>query len=312
MKSPWRELPRIAHALASNLLAGMAPSLYVRLTRQTGRGAGEELPDDIAGYCMDSFLDYFDHLGVPRDGVEDWLHGKTALEYGPGDVPGVALLMLAHGAEKVWCVDRFPLVRLSDKNVDVLRQLLARLTPEQAARAEACFARPGDPASGLRADKLEYLVRPSGMSGLIGNVDLVYSRAVLEHVDDLDATYADMRRALRPGGVAIHLVDLRSHGLHRSHPLDFLCWPSWLWSLMYAYKGVPNRWRLPHHLVAARSAALQVDTPVFTTQLDAASVQAVRPCLDRPFRGLSDDDLAVQGFWLICRPMEGQTAGAAI
>lgn len=311
MKPAWRELPRIAHAIASNLLAGAAPSLYVRLTRQTGRGAGEEVPEDIAGYFMDSFLDYFDRLGVPRTEIAAWLHGKTALEYGPGDVPGVALLMLAHGAEKVWCVDRFPLVHLSDKNVDVLRQLLARLTPEQAARAEACFARAGDPTSGFRPDKVDYLVRASGMSGLTGAVDLVYSRAVLEHVNDLDASYADMRRALRPGGVAIHLVDLRSHGLHRSHPLDFLCWPSWLWSLMYGYKGVPNRWRLSHHLAAARAAALQVDTLAPTTRLDAASVQVVRPCLGGPFRALDDDDLAVQGFWLIGRRVEDHRVGTA-
>jgi len=36
--------------------------------------------------------------------------------------------------------------------------------------------------------------------------DIVYSSNVLEHVVDLDTLTAEMRRVLRPGGIALHLL----------------------------------------------------------------------------------------------------------
>lgn len=39
-----------------------------------------------------------------------------------------------------------------------------------------------------------------------GSVDALYSSNVLEHVADLDSLLADMRRVLRPGGRAVHVV----------------------------------------------------------------------------------------------------------
>lgn len=39
-----------------------------------------------------------------------------------------------------------------------------------------------------------------------GSVDALYSSSVLEHVTDLDALLADMRRVLRPDGRAVHVV----------------------------------------------------------------------------------------------------------
>jgi SAM-dependent methyltransferase len=300
MNRLWSDTHRITHAIASNLLAGIAPGLYVRLTQQTGRGAGEEQPEDIAGYFLGSFHDYFEKLGIPPEQVPAWLSGKTLLEYGPGDLPGVALLMLAYGAAKVWCVDRFPLVRLSEKNILVLRDLLDRLPDEQRLRAGACFKVQNDPASGFKAERIEYLVRASGLSGLAKAADLVYSRAVLEHVNDLAATYTDMHRALKPQGISIHLVDLKSHGLHRANPLDFLTWPAWLWNLMYGFKGVPNRWRKIHHLQAADTAGLKISTVEVTTQASPSDVSQVRPFLSKSFRRLDDTELAALGFWLVC------------
>jgi hypothetical protein len=71
----------------------------------------------------------------------------------------------------------------------------------------ACFVDADDPAAGFSQDRIEYLVRPSGLAGLHEAVDFVYSRAVLEHVDSLEATFTDQVKAMRPGALAIHLVD---------------------------------------------------------------------------------------------------------
>jgi SAM-dependent methyltransferase len=291
--------------VVSNQLARIAPALYVRLTGQTGRGsAAEEAPIDIAGYFRDCVAAYFEHLRVPPADIPAYLDEKVILEYGPGDLPGVAALMVAKGARKVFCVDRFPLVNLSPKNARVVADLLAACTEPERARLRACLANPDDPAAGFAPDRIEYLVRPSGLSGLVSAVDLVVSRAVLEHVDDLDATFEDMIRAMRPGATAIHQVDLRSHGLHKSHRLDFLAWSPSLWKWMYSEKGVPNRWRVDTYRRIVASLPVEVLECTPTALASADEVSGIRALLASPFDSVSDADLTWLGFWLIMRKRE--------
>jgi len=297
---------RVLRAMAANQLARFAPGLYVRLTGQTGRGAAaEEAPADIAQYFRDCVDAYFEHLHIAPADAQAFLAGKTLMEYGPGDLPGVAALMVARGAHKVYCVDRFPLVNLSPKNARVLGDLIEGSHGQERSRLLACLAKPDNPAAGFAPDRIEYLVRPSGLSGLRDAVDLVFSRAVLEHVDDLEATFADMTAALRPGALAIHQVDLRSHGLHMSNPLDFLAWSRTLWQLMYSEKGVPNRWRIDKY----RSILQRLPADVLELQPTKLAAQehvtAVRAALAPAFQPLSDEDLSWLGFWLVMRKRGG-------
>lgn len=236
--------PVIARAIMSNLIARFAPAYYVRLTGQTGRGeSSAETADTIADYFQRCVTDYLDMLGISQSNRLSFLQDKVVLEYGPGDIPGVALLLVAQGARKVYCVDRFPLVSMGSKNLAVIQRLAVSLDAMQRRRFDQCFINPTKPEQGFNSDRIEYLIRPNGLSGLRSEIDIVISRAVLEHVNDLEATFDDMLQAMKPGAIAIHQVDLRSHGLHVSNPLDFLTPPNWLWQLMHSHKGVPNRWR---------------------------------------------------------------------
>jgi SAM-dependent methyltransferase len=296
-----QDVRRAVPAILTNQIARFAPGWYVRLTRETGRGGGEESVEDIASYFEACFADYFRVLEIDPGKVPDWLEGKRVLEYGPGDVPAVALLMLAHGAQEAICVDRFALVSLSAKNIGVLRRLIERLPAPARSRAEDCFQARGEPESGFREERLHYIVQPSGLSGLRDAADLVISRAVLEHVNDLSSTFEDLHAVLRADGIAVQKVDLRSHGLHRSNPLDFLTWPIWLWSLMYSGKGVPNRWRVDRYRRDLGEQALKVLHLAPTTLAEPRDVAAVRPHLAEPFRDLSDEDLSWLGFWLVCK-----------
>lgn len=290
---------RILRATITNQLAHFAPSLYVKITGQTGRGGGEDPTGEIVSYFQKCFDEYFAFLKVPPEEITKFLAGKQILEYGPGDVPGVALLMVAHGAERVICVDRFPLVTYSDKNIQVLRQLINSLTGEARDRAAACFQIYDEPSSKFKDNYIQYLICPNGLSGLISQIDLVISRAVLEHVNDLDATFDDMFHALRAGGVAVHLVDLKSHGLHRNNPLDFLNWPKWLWAIMYSYKGVPNRLRVNYYRQALAKRHISILRLEPTILANANDILEIRPHLAKPFCNISDEDLSWLGFWLV-------------
>jgi len=301
MFAPY-SIPMIVKAVASNQLARFAPALYIRLTGQTGRGdSASETTADIAEYFGQCVADYRDILGIPQSEFADFLRDKVVLEYGPGDIPGVALLLVALGARKVYCVDRFPLVKIASKNLHVIRQLSASLSEQERARFDQCFVNPNAPEEGFNPDRIEYLVRPNGLSGLQDEIDLVLSRAVLEHVNDLEATFLDMQRAMKEGALAVHQVDLRSHGLHVSNPLDFLAPPTWLWQLMHSHKGVPNRWRADRYEQIIRRLGVELIAFKPTTVFDQALVTTIRPDLATPFRQVGNEQLTWQGFWLAFR-----------
>lgn len=290
---------RTFKASISNLLARVSPSTYVKLTKQTGRGdRNSETSTDIAHYFQQCFDEYFAQLGIPQDQYKAFLTGKTVLEYGPGDLPGVGMLLVAMGAERVHCVDRFALVNIDSKSLDVIKCLSDMLSGDQLKRFNECFLDPEMPQKGLNSDRIHYVINKNGLSGMMNEADLVISRAVLEHVNDLEATFADMACAMPPGALALHLVDLKSHGLHRGNPLDFLEYPQWLWNLMYSHKGVPNRWRVNGYKdIVAR---LPIDCCEFhpTDCYSTEQVDAIYRTLAKPFRGLDHDELAWKGFWL--------------
>lgn len=300
-KRPVQDAARAIRAILTNQVARLTPTLYMRLVAESGRGRAQESPEEVACYFSRCFSEYFERLGIEARRIRDWLEGKHLLEYGPGDVPGVALLMLAHGATRVTCVDRHDLAQDKPKQIAIVEHLLRTLDPAARERADSCFNSRGDPASGLKSERFSYRVMPDGLSGLNGEVDMVYSRAVLEHVNDIDATFRDMSRALKPGGLAVHQVDLKSHGLHRENPLDFLTWPSWLWHRMYSGKGVPNRWRVNRYRKNFLRFGLQIRSMTPTKLADSRHIAEVRPYLDDPFRELDDQVLSWLGFWVIAR-----------
>jgi SAM-dependent methyltransferase len=291
---------RVLKAVMTNQLARVAPAAYVRITGQTGRGDSKtESPASIAEYFRRCFDDYVGRLNI-SDPL-GYFEGKKLVEYGPGDVPGVALLMAAYGAQSVVCVDRFPLLKLSPLNRRVLEILVSSLTGSVKVRGEMCLKDLIAPSGISEGGPIQYVVSPSGLSHLRSAADLIYSRAVLEHVNDLRATLRDMWEALRPQGVMIHLVDLKSHGLHDKNPLDFLAWPPFLWELMYSEKGVPNRWRVNQYRTIFSELGIESACLESVASADMSDVKAVRPSLPEHFQSLSDEDLACLGFWFVAR-----------
>lgn len=286
-------------AFVLNQIVRFAPHTYFRLFHRTGRGDAPESIQEIADYFQKCMEEYFEQLGVTS--IKDYLKGKYVLEYGPGDIPGVALLMYAYGADQVTCIDRFPLVSLSKKNIEVLTFLLSSLPDRERKRAELAFNIKGEPGSGFNPQYINYLVKPSGLSGATNKFDLIISRAVLEHVNRLDDTFSDIKQALKPEGVSIHQVDLRSHELHRYTPLDFLTWPPLLWSLMYNHKGYPNRWRIDKYRELIHKKGFKIIKMNPTILADQKDIDAVRPYLARPFRNISNEDLSWMVFWVVLR-----------
>lgn len=133
---------------------GSACSLSTKPLCQVDRpvrleGVLRVISNEAAQYFRNCFKDYFDILQVERENITAFLSGKHVLEYGPSDVPGVGLLMVAHGAESVICIDRFPLLALSPKNVKIMELLLESLSGDVRLCAEDCFLIKGKLSSGF-------------------------------------------------------------------------------------------------------------------------------------------------------------------
>lgn len=190
-----------------------------------------------------SYAVWMRHLGKAAE------HGlstdpRVVAELGPGASLGVGLAALLCGAERYYAFDvvcHTDVVRNRTVFEDLVSLFEAHAPIPDATEMPLIWpplASYGFPsgvltperlAGHLAPERLERIRRslddvaaPDSMiqyrapwtdSGLIEDnaVDLVLSQAVFEHIDDLEGAYRTMRRWLRPGGLASHTIDFRSH-----------------------------------------------------------------------------------------------------
>lgn len=280
-----------------------------------------------SGFSLDESIAYIDvvfedYLRYGRLTPGD-LAGTRVLELGPGDNFGVALRFLGAGAEGVVALDKFASVRDLDQQRAIYSELISRADPESRARMEAALdleALTFDPDR-LRA--IEGVAVEDAAGALAGErFDLIVSRAVLEHLYDLDAAFAAMDALLRTGGVLLHKVDFRDHGMFTGggmHPLTFLTLPDRAYGLMSRHSGRPNRKLADWY--RAKLGELGYDSEALVTHVvgrgpeldpypaaerfdpgdhpDAVGLaRAIRPRLEAGCRELEDRDLIVAGIFI--------------
>lgn len=282
--------------------------------------------DGSVAYVERVYGDYLAYGGID----EPALRGASVLELGPGDNLGVALCFLAAGATDVVSTDRFIPYRDPERELQVLRALAAARPPEAAARVEPMLAGDavdfsGVPFTFLPETPIEDAVAALGES----RFDLIVSRAVLEHVHDLQAAFAAMDRLLAPGGRMVHEVDLDDHGLFTGgghNPLTFLTVGDRTYRWMGEESaGLPNRLRIDWYEERVRmlgyDATFRVEHTISSegevaphpllgdwepSADDVATVAAIRDRLLPRFRSLPDRDLAIAGFMLVAeKPSAG-------
>lgn len=308
---------------AKALLAGLATWIpgydYVRTTGGT----------DSARYCYSVWLRHL--MLVHASGCMPDRVPRVIAELGPGDSIGIGVAALLSGADKYYALD---LVRYSDlaRTRAIFDELVRLFRERQPVPGEdefpalkpapASYAFPhallGEQAlgralaperiAGIRAaidhaadapSMIVYqapwndpaVIRPS-------SVDLIFSQAALEHVDDLDGVYAAMRRWLAPSGLMSHQIDYRCHRKADT-------WNGhWTYSDL-AWKVVVGRRsyllnRAPHsrHLALLKENGFEI---VGVEPIRSPSVLR-RGQLAPKFRDLSEDDLTTSGAYIVAVP----------
>jgi SAM-dependent methyltransferase len=302
-----------------NYLKGQV--LYRTRLRSHGSGAthAQYSTDDSVAYVQGVVADYLRYAGVD----ESFVVGKRFLEVGPGDNLGVALTLLAKGAAHVTCFDRFRPLADQRRNAVVYRRLYESFATHEQARLAGLVTFAADGNVTFCPDRLrcQYDVAIETWTPT-SDFDVVLSRAVLEHVFDLDRAWRSMTRALRPEGQMWHKVDLRHHGFFgQFHPLYFLSIENRLWRLVSSPDPTLNRKRLSDYRRLAEEFFEDYD--LFVTHIldhaeliphrrtiresvdynaaDLCAVENIRKRLAGPLRSLPTTELLVTGIFLIVR-----------
>lgn len=126
-----------------------------------------------------------------------------------------------------------------------------------------------------------------------GGLDMVFSQAVMEHVEDVADTYVALFEWLRPGGFMSHTIDYKSHGYMRDWNGHWAVSDN-LWKIVKGRR--PNLInRLPHssHIDGMKKAGFKI-----LGETKKTSNPIPRQKISKSFLSLSDEDLRTSGAFI--------------
>ena len=278
---------------------------------------------ESARYCYAVWLR---HLTMAREsGLSD--NPRVVAELGPGDSIGVGLAALLTGAEKYYAFDVCQYAT-NQRNIVIFEELLRLVSDRSPIPGAQEFPRlvpvlgayhfpsgiltEGRLAECLRKDRVERIRRSVASNAAADSmiqyrapwfdgrviepetVDMVYSQAVLEHVDDIAGTYRAMRAWLKPGGFMSHVISFDSHGMHEA------------WNGHWTYSDLQWRiirgnlpWLLNREPCSTHTRLLQELGFKKVREMKVKAPSAIdRKKLARHFRNLPDDDLVTHSVFV--------------
>lgn len=276
-------------------------------------------------YINAQFDDYLQYSGLSRE----WLKGRRIFELGFGDNIGVALRFIAAGAAQVVCLDKFYAKRDTRNERQIYQHLRETLSDEEKKRFdEAVELKDGIK---INADRIKCIygvdVQDSEELKDAPPFDVALSRGAIQDIFDPGPAFLAMDRLLRPGGYMLHKIDLSDQGMFRRYgmnPLTFLTISDSVYRMMAEGSGKPNRKKMSYYrelldglgyetkiLITdiigrggkgdlyphRESVELHVDYSEAALKL----VRQVRPKLSPAFRQMTDEELMVDGIFIIAR-----------
>lgn len=199
---------------------------------------------DSARYCYTVWLRHL-QKACERGVRKSWY---CAAELGPGDSLGIGLAAMLTGVERYVAIDVRRYANQA-RNLAVLDELISLFHTRAPIPDNKEFPRVhpvlddfGFPYAALSESTLERSFSPQRLeriraclrtldtrskSSLItycnpadsnaalktGEIDVIFSQAVMEHVDDVEQVYRSCYRWLKPGGVMSHTIGFDSHGI---------------------------------------------------------------------------------------------------
>ncbi len=121
-----------------------------------------------------------------------------------------------------------------------------------------------------------------------GALDMIFSQAVLEHVDALPEVYRAMYAWLKPGAYMSHQIDFKCHGSAREWNGHWT-YSDFMWNLVRGKDvGLINRQPYSAHLKLLKSSGFRI----VGEQLATSESRITRAQLAPKFRLIPDGDLS--------------------
>jgi predicted SAM-dependent methyltransferase len=302
------------------LAAGIA-SFIPGMDKVVSKGTGGT---DSARYCYSVWLR---HLKMAAG------HGlqnipNTVAELGPGDSLGIGIAALLSGVQKYLAFDIVEHANIS-RNMKVFEELveLFRNRQDIPGKEEFPLVKPYMDSyefpSGILPDNWlnqslsehrietirKSILDPTNECSLISyrapwsdqgvvvreSVDMIYSQAVLEHIDDLQSTYESMYLWLKPEGFMSHQIDFKSHGTSTEWNGHWT-YSEFVWKLIRGKRPYLLN-RAPYSVHARLHEAEGFDI-VFEKKVKSES-NINRERLASQFKTLSDDDFTTSGAYIL-------------
>lgn len=297
------------------LLKGIAtyiPGLF----KLASKGTGGTI---TARYCYSVWLR---HLTMAyKNGLST--QPDAIAELGPGDSLGIGLAALISGANNYYAFDIVEYAS-NKRNIEIFDELINLFKKREKIPDETEFPRvkpylesyefPNHILTderlneALKQDRIES-IRNALLNLGSGNrnniqisyfvpwydskvikeesIDMIYSQAVMEHVDDLAYTYEILYRWLKPGGFMSHEIDFKSHGTAKEWNGHW-AYSDFVWRLIKGKRHYLLN-RQPHsaHISLLQKFGFEVVCDMKTK--DTSEIE--RKHLASRFKNMSDDDL---------------------
>lgn len=285
---------------------------------------------DSARYCYSVWMR---HL-VKTQAYSSSPFRGTVVELGPGDSLGIGLAALLSGATRYIAMDvvrhadveqnlavftelvqlfaerssiptgnEFPALKpeleeygFPEKLLDA-EQLARNLAPERIEAIICALKGEGTDEDG--ANPLISYVDPATATTIIapGSVELIFSQAVLEHVDDLAGAYQACHAWLTRGGVMSHQIDFKSHGTSRVWNGHW-AYSELIWRVLRGRRPyLLNREPCGTHLDLMAATGFEILKVERTQQ----SSHLRRSQLAEKFQGISEIDLITSSAFVVAR-----------
>jgi predicted SAM-dependent methyltransferase len=288
-----------------------------------GLGVAPTGGTDSARYCYSVWLRHLEMARINKLNTNP----KVVAELGPGDSLGIGLAALLSGAEKYYAFDVVEhasvkrnleifggIVSLFKGRADIPGELeFPEVKPylENYKFPNSIFSdeRLNKALGDARIDRIrESIDRPNREGSMIeyrvpwfdrkvlkqDSIDVIYSQAVLEHVEDLVNAYQCMHAWLKPHGFISHQIDFRCHGtadLWNGH----WTYSNFVWKLIRGKRPyLVNREPYSAHLRLLSVTGFHI---VFEKKVKSQS-NISRDNLATKFKHLSDDDLTTSGAFI--------------
>ena len=135
------------------------------------------------------------------------------------------------------------------------------------------------------------------------SVDVVFSQAVLEHVEDIKHTYNSMYRWVKKGGCISNQIDFESHGLSDEWNGHW-SFSDLTWKLMKGNRPyLINREPISKHVKAIEDAGFKIISiiPVKTFPFDAYTGTIERSKLAQKFENMSEEDFTTASAYILAQ-----------